>query len=118
MLILLGFFAIQASSLFPGWWALLPTLGAALIVMSNTTSWVNRVALSHPFLVWFGIISYPLYLWHWPLLAYVRILEGGLPSVSVRVGLILLAVFLAWLTYRFIERPIRFLIQSRIKCRC
>ena len=54
-LILLGFFVIQASSLFPGWWALLPTLGAALIVMSNTASWFNRVALSHPFLVWFGL---------------------------------------------------------------
>lgn len=115
VLILIGFFYLQPSSLFPGWWALLPTLGAALILMSNKSSWVNRVALSHPLMVWFGVISYPLYLWHWPLLAYARILEGGLPSAVVRVGLILFAVFLAWLTYRFIERPIRFGIQSRIK---
>jgi len=52
-LILLGFYVIQASSLFPGWWALLPTLGAALIVMSNTASWFNESLCLIP--SWFGL---------------------------------------------------------------
>jgi hypothetical protein len=57
-----------------------------------------------------GLISYPLYLWHWPLLAYARIAEGGEPSAALRVALLALSMVLAWLTYRLLERPIR---QSR-----
>jgi hypothetical protein len=59
--------------------------------------------------VWFGLISYPLYLWHWPLLTFARILDGGRqPSSLVRICMVLLAILLAWLTYRLVEKPIRF----------
>jgi hypothetical protein len=64
-------------------------------------------------MVWIGLISYPLYLWHWPLLVGARILvnpEGSSaidPTRAVRVTLVLAAVELAWLTYRLIEQPIR-----------
>ena len=54
---------------FPGWWAVLPVAGSALL-LSAPAAWVNRVVLASPPLVWIGLISYPLYLWHWPLLVF------------------------------------------------
>jgi hypothetical protein len=59
-------------------------------------------------LVFVGLISYPLYLWHWPLLSFSRIVEGQAPSLVVRLSTVLVSVVLAYLTYRLIERPIRF----------
>jgi peptidoglycan/LPS O-acetylase OafA/YrhL len=100
---------INDRSAFPGWWALLPTLSAALLISAGSLAWFNRHVLCNRFLVWFGLISYPLYLWHWPLLTFARILDGGRqPSSLVRICMVLLAILLAWLTYRFIEKPIRF----------
>jgi peptidoglycan/LPS O-acetylase OafA/YrhL len=92
---------------FPGWWALLPTLGALLLIAAGPASWINRRLLANPVLVWFGLISYPLYLWHWPLLSFMRILEGGLPGRKARVAALALAVLLAWLTVLLLERPLR-----------
>jgi peptidoglycan/LPS O-acetylase OafA/YrhL len=100
---------INDRSAFPGWWALLPTIGAALLISAGSFAWFNQHILSNRVLVWFGLISYPLYLWHWPMLTFARILDGGRqPSSLVRICMVLLAILLAWLTYRFIEKPIRF----------
>jgi len=100
---------INDRSAFPGWWALLPTFGAALLISAGSLAWFNRRILSNRALVWFGLISYPLYLWHWPLLTFARILDGGhQPSSLVRISMMALAILFAWLTYRLIERPIRF----------
>lgn len=100
---------INDRSPFPGWWALLPTLSAALLISAGPFAWFNQKVLGSRFLVWFGLISYPLYLWHWPLLTFARILDGGRqPSSAIRICMVLLAILLAWLTYRFIEKPIRF----------
>ncbi len=57
----------------PNGWSLLPTLGTALVVCSGGIGWLNRRILSNRILVWIGLISYPLYLWHSPLLSYLRI---------------------------------------------
>ncbi|MDQ2994192.1 MAG: acyltransferase, partial [Pseudomonadota bacterium] len=76
---------INKSKHFPGWWALLPTLGAVLIIASSDKAWFNRVVLSHPILVWFGLISFPLYLWHWPLLSLLKIVEGDSQSMSLKL---------------------------------
>jgi peptidoglycan/LPS O-acetylase OafA/YrhL len=92
---------------FPGWWAVLPVLGAALIIAAGPDGGISRHLLSQRALVWIGLISYPLYLWHWPLLVFARILDGPLPSRQVRVALIAASVALAWMTYRYLERPIR-----------
>src|SRR6185437_14604375 len=80
-LVLLGiaFFAIHASSAFPGWWVLLPTIGAALVIWAGQTAWVNARILANPGMVFIGLISYPLYIWHWPLLVLLRILGNGEP---------------------------------------
>ena len=108
ILLLYGLIRINRDLQFPGKWALIPVLGTALIVAAGPLAWFNTKILSNQVLVWFGLISYPLYLWHWPLLSFTWILEAGPPSVSIRIGLIVLSITLAWLTYRLIERPIRF----------
>lgn len=102
---------------FPGAWALFPTLGAALLIASamsmQQSSWLHRRLLSQPLIVAFGKISYPLYLWHWPLLSFAYIIKGGIPEWWVRAVCVLGAVFLAWLTYRYIETPLRTRIQLK-----
>src|SRR5262249_29976872 len=91
---------------FPGYWALLPTMGAALII-SAKGAWCNRVLLAQPAMVFIGLISYPLYLWHWPLLSFSRVLSGEPPKTPLAVVLVAIAVGLSVLTYRLVERPIR-----------
>lgn len=100
---------------FPGWQALLPVAGAALLIAGGSRAWINQRLLSHPVLVWVGLISFPLYLWHWPLLAFARILSNGTPAPQVRLVLMLLAVLLAWITLRYVERPIRTGNDSRMR---
>lgn len=106
-LFVIGFSLITKEGHFPGWWALLPTFGAVLIISANQQAWINRNLLSSRIMVWFGLISYPLYLWHWPVLSYVRIIEVETPSISVRAVAILISIALAWLTYQLIEKPFR-----------
>jgi peptidoglycan/LPS O-acetylase OafA/YrhL len=107
LLLVYGFWRIDKALGFPGTWALVPVLGAVMLIVAGPGAWVNRVILSHRVAVWFGLISFPLYLWHWPLLAFVRIIGSGTPGPGLRAMLVLLAVLLAWLTYRFVERPVR-----------
>lgn len=106
--IAISIFVLAHTTNFPGWWALFPTIGAVLIIGAGERAWLNRIALSHPALVLVGLISYPLYLWHWPLLSFARIVEGQTPSLIVRSSTVLISVVLAYLTYRLVERPIRF----------
>ncbi|MCR4303666.1 MAG: acyltransferase [Gallionella sp.] len=108
VLIAIGILLITKERQFPGWWAVFPTLGALLIISAGTQAWLNRVVLSNRVLVWFGLISYPLYLWHWPLLSFTRIAGGKVPSSETRIGVVLISIALAWLTYKLIEKPIRF----------
>lgn len=108
-LLVIGFVAIDKYSQFPGWWALLPTLSAFLLLSAGPNAWINRAILSNKVLVWFGLISYPLYLWHWPLISFARILEGSIDGkLTLKILLLLASVLLAWLTYKFIETPLRF----------
>jgi peptidoglycan/LPS O-acetylase OafA/YrhL len=99
---------------FPGWWALLPVAGAVLLIAAGPRGGVNRLLLAQPAMRFVGIISYPLYLWHWPLLAFVRIAEGGEPAAGLRLAAVLLSIVLAYLTYRFVERPLRFGRQNGV----
>ena len=108
LFLLIGaFFLINESSAFPGWWALLPCLGTALLILTGKESWVNQALLSRKVLVWFGLISFPLYLWHWPLLSFTRIIYSQTPPVDVRLILLVMSVFLSWITYQVVEKPIR-----------
>lgn len=114
-LILTGMFVLDADTEFPGSWALLPALGTGLIIFGSERAWVNQSLFSQRWLVSIGLISYPLYLWHWPLLSFTRVVEGGRPDWSIAICLLLIAFILAFLTYRFIERPIRNGQRSSLK---
>jgi peptidoglycan/LPS O-acetylase OafA/YrhL len=112
-LIMAAVIILDSDFAFPGAWALLPTLGAACLIYAGEDAWLNRQLLSRRLLVWIGLISYPLYLWHWPLLSFARIMESGTPSIEVRFWLVVASFVLAWMTYRFLERPIRSRPRSR-----
>jgi len=108
-LILIGIQITTKQSHFPGWFALLsPVLGAAMVIDNQKNSWLNKYLFSKKIIVWVGLISFPLYLWHWPLISFAFIIESQTPSLYIRIGLVILAFILAALTYYFIERPIRF----------
>ena len=103
-----GILIIDKEHPFPGWWAVLPVFGSILLISAGPHAWLNRVILSRRALVWTGLISYPLYLWHWPLLSFARVLEGEMPSSVVRTAALAVSFALAWLTYRLVEKPVRF----------
>ncbi|MDA7417780.1 acyltransferase family protein [Xenophilus arseniciresistens] len=108
LLIVAGLAFIDRHKYFPGFWALLPVLGTCLCIAAGPSAWLNRHLLGARPMVWVGLISYPLYLWHWPLLAYARVLEEGVdPPRAVRFGAVGVSVLLAWLSYRFLEKPLR-----------
>lgn len=107
LLLIIALITITNEKPFPGYWAVLPVSGAALLIASGAKSWVNKSILSSKILVWVGLISFPLYLWHWPLLSFANIIQGGTPSLVLRCLLMTIAVALAWVTYRFVEQPIR-----------
>jgi peptidoglycan/LPS O-acetylase OafA/YrhL len=92
---------------FPGKWAVIPVLGAVSIIAAGPNAWANRIILSNKVAVWFGLISYPLYLWHWPLLSFAHVVQGEMPSRTIRITAVALSIVLAWLTYKLIELPIR-----------
>ncbi len=108
LLLTYGYWRIDKNLSFPGYWALLPVLGAALIILAGSKAWLNRNILSNRLAVWVGLISFPLYLWHWPLLTFARIATSETPTQKMRIAAVLLSVVLAWLTYKLIEQPVRF----------
>jgi peptidoglycan/LPS O-acetylase OafA/YrhL len=107
-LLALSFGLLDGQRDFPGWWAVLPVAGTALLVSAGPTAWINRQVLANRAMVYVGLISYPLYLWHWPLLSYARIVHGGEPPAALRWGLLAAAVLLSVLTYELVEKKIRF----------
>lgn len=106
-LITLGFWLITKEKAFPGWWALMPVVGTVLLISAGNDAWFNRTVLRNRWLVGIGLISFPLYLWHWPLLTFARIVERATPSATIRGAAVLAAVVLAWLSYVLIEKRIR-----------
>lgn len=107
-LLLIGIFVINKKLPFPSYWALLPTTGTLIIIYAGSQNLCSKIIFSNRLAVWFGLISYPLYLWHWPILSFLHILKDGSPHRDSRIAAVGLSIFLAWITYRFIELPIRF----------
>lgn len=99
--------SLSSASKFPGWAALEPVSGTVLIIASGPQAWINRTVLANPVLVFLGLISYPLYLWHWPLLVFAADIDSGL-SALVRLFIVAASIFAAWLTHILVEKPIRF----------
>lgn len=96
---------------FPGWRALIPTLGTCLLIAAGPDTWLNRRLLAHKLLVGIGLISYPLYLWHWLFVAAAANVfprEAPLFPLGSGLAVISLSIVLAAATYFLIEKPIRF----------
>jgi peptidoglycan/LPS O-acetylase OafA/YrhL len=108
LLIVSALLMVDEAKKFPGWWALLPVVGTYLMIASGPHAWINNKLLATRGLVAIGLISYPLYLWHWPLLSFMRIVNGTAPSAVAASLVILLSFALAGLTYFLVEKPLRF----------
>jgi len=111
ILIFIPAFSIDRNSVYMAW-TLLSVLGAFLLIAAGPGTLINKYILSSKALVAIGLVSYPFYLWHWPLLSFANIVESGSVSVSLRIWLITISFMLACITYFFIEKPIR---HSKIK---
>ncbi len=106
-LVVCGFFLIERNSVFPGPLALLPVVGTCLLIAAGPGAGLNRYFLSWRPLVALGLVSYAWYLWHYPLLAFLRITEPQTPARWQLLSAVALALLLAALSYRLLERPIR-----------
>ncbi|MEO8576175.1 MAG: acyltransferase family protein [Gemmatimonadales bacterium] len=94
--------------LWPSWQGVIPIVGTILLLASGPTGLVNRLILSHPLMVGLGLISYPLYLWHWPLIVMGKLVfENAVPKLFT-YAVIPISLALATATYLYIEKPIRF----------
>ena len=107
LLLIYGFLRIEESFSFPSFWALIPVTGTVLVIVSGSKAILNRLFFMNPIIVWIGIISYPLYLWHWPILTFLQIIDGGMPNMATRAIALVASIILAWVTYYLIEKPIR-----------
>lgn len=91
----------------PGWHLLAPTIGASLIILFGQDGSVTHRILGNPILVFIGLISYSLYLWHQPVLAFLRAYSIEEPSKTAFSASIFCAFLLSWITWKYIERPFR-----------
>ncbi len=107
ILILYAIFAFDEKTPFPGFYALVPTVGTALIILfAQPGTWVGH-AMSNRLLVGIGLISYSAYLWHQPLFAFARYNSLTELPISWIAGLFGLTFSLAYLSWRFVEKPFR-----------
>lgn len=106
LMILASVFVLAKGTMYPGLYALMPVIGTVLIIASGPTALINKF-LSSKILVFIGLISYPLYLWHWPILSFLNISENNQPPFIAKLAAILFTFAFSFLTYRFVEFPLR-----------
>ncbi|MCX6116493.1 MAG: acyltransferase, partial [Proteobacteria bacterium] len=105
ILIVFGVFYIDRTKVFPGYLALLPTVGTCLVLYTNQPSYVG-ILLGNPIFRYIGMISYPLYLWHWIVLVFAKNLKSVLTVKDLGFA-ILISVLLSVATFELVEKPIR-----------
>lgn len=106
-LLVAGIGGLDRTSPFPAWSALLPTFGAAAIIIAGPGAWFNRFVLSRRVVVGLGLISYSLYLWHWPLLALTRVVHMGELPTSWAWSAVAIALIASIASWYWIETPVR-----------
>ncbi len=105
-------FSIDAHASFPFPLAIPAVAGSALVIWAGPQAWLNRWLLGSKPFVAVGLISYPLYLWHWPVLSFLNIVTSGRSSDIARGVAVFVALALAWATYAWIEKPLRYRWKS------
>ena len=107
LLILYSVFAFSKETPFPSLYALVPTVGTALIIIFATNeTWVGKLLGSKPF-VSIGLVSYSAYLWHQPLFAFARIRSDESLSNAILLFLAIISIALGYLSWWIVERPFR-----------
>lgn len=107
-MILYSLVYVRSDMIFPGWVAIIPCVGAAMVIHAGGETWIARRVLASRLFVLIGLMSYSLYLWHWPVLAAFRIGSASIHLDSWVTALAIVATFvLAWLSWRYVERPFR-----------
>jgi peptidoglycan/LPS O-acetylase OafA/YrhL len=106
-LVAIALIVTREGKLFPAPMAIFAVLGTALLIAAGPNATVNRFVLGNRAAVFVGLISYPLYLWHWPLLSVPHIIEGDYPTRIIRISAVVAAFLLAVMTYWAVERPLR-----------
>lgn len=107
VMVLVSGFVFSSDTAFPGYAALLPTVGTALIIWAGGKGAFQEQALSRAPLTFLGDISYSLYLWHWPVIIFAGYLGLEVIGIAEGVGLIALSVALSWLTKVYVEDRFR-----------
>ena len=107
LMILFSIIAFDSSTPFPGFSALLPVIGTVLIIIYGKEGTIIYKVLSLRLLVFFGLISYSIYLWHQPLFAFARLSSVNSPSTILYVILSFISFFIGWLSWKYIEAPFR-----------
>ena len=106
-LILVAIVVLEPGETFPGAWALLPVAGTVLLIANGQQdNPVNRL-LTTPVFLFFGAISYSLYLWHWPVVTLAKYYTGAPLGLALSAALIALSIALAWVSLRLVENPVR-----------
>lgn len=113
IILMLASFIITKNNNFPKAWPLLPVIGTVFFILSGAESIVNRYIFSNKIIVYIGLISYPLYLWHWPIISFEYILAAGKPSKSYLLIAILISFLLAIITNSQIEKRLKNLNISK-----
>lgn len=112
-LLAFSLFWLNDASPFPGVNAIYPCVGSVLLMIAGERSPLIRSLLGFRPMVYIGLISYSLYLWHWPILAFARYFYGGItPTMALAAVIAMLA--LATLSYRFVEQPARHASGTRL----
>jgi peptidoglycan/LPS O-acetylase OafA/YrhL len=108
-LIIYSVFTYTKQISFPGANALIPVLGAVMIIAAGNNSHDTNIKklLSSKIFVYVGLISYPLYLWHWPIFTFIKNIYGHSPTLLIIWCGISLSFVLSWISYTFIEKPFR-----------
>jgi peptidoglycan/LPS O-acetylase OafA/YrhL len=115
--VILGIALSKPNQPYPSAACLSAVIGTGLILAAGAKAPVNRFFFSLRPLRYIGLISYPLYLWHWPMVSFAQIATfGSRLSDGVRIAIVLASLILAALTYQFVEKPIRFnQVRRRLK---
>lgn len=92
---------------FPSVFALVPTVGAALIILYGLNGTLTNRLLCNSVLVWIGLISYSAYLWHQPVLAFARWYQLDKLSPLLLAALLMLSLVIAYFSWKYVERPFR-----------